>query len=516
MNSAWLSETCSEGAISVIILGPLEKSVISSESKAFPKGVLWIAPPSENCAFPYPANVRCIDRSSKSKKLSDTIERFLRLDYDKPPTVKVSSLIAEDDENAYTPILNLVISSIDSTQRARRTRSDTGVLRQEQVFRNLAGYLCSRIPEKWRDSAEGNLAVVVGAGPSLDISLSLIKEGFPKPLVVASDSALSALKDMGIDPDFVVSIDPEKSHDSCTAIDHCPGIAILSTQSHSSWSQRWGESICYLSGRVMTEDWLAAKGIPKTSLLAVNNAGLAAMLFAEFLGPAAIMLLGMDLAGGHDGSRYAENTGRSHVKINANLCHEIPGNHTETVSTPFLSDWSETSESCARIARGRNVINLNDRGALLEGSIVIHPDQVNELRKTLHESLAPYKPDSSVFSERRGISGQGLEQLLTKLATRCDEAWKGLRPILAKQNTTKHEKLRYLQELLGNQDIATLIGDYSFAVMPEISQGKQPTSEELDLRIKEIRRILWLLEDAIVAAEPSEEFLTRLFTENFA
>ena len=103
--------------------------------------------------------------------------------------------------------------------------------------------------------------------------------------MVAADSALRALDNAGIDPDFVVSIDPEKSHDSCTSIDYRPGIAILSTQSHSSWSQRWGDDIRYLSGRVMTEDWLAGKGIPKTSLLAVNNAGLAAMLVAEFMGP---------------------------------------------------------------------------------------------------------------------------------------------------------------------------------------------------------------------------------------
>ena len=517
MNSPWLSETSSEGAVSAILLGPLEESVLSSEAEAYAKGVLWIAPPTENFSSSYPANVHCLDRSSESKKLSETIDEFLRLDYDKPPTVKVSSHIAEDDENAYTPILDLVIASIDSTLRARRTRSDTGVLRQEQVFRNLAGYLRSRIPEKWRDSAQGNLTVVVGAGPSLDVTLPLIKEGFPKPLVVAADSALRALKDAGVDPDFVVSIDPEKSHDSCTSIDHRPGIAILSTQSHSSWPQRWGENVRYLSGRVMTEDWLAGKGIPKTSLLAVNNAGLAAMLVAEFLGPSAIMLVGMDLAGGGDGTdRYAENTGRSNMQIHANVCHDIPGNHSETVSTPFLSDWSETSENCARISRGRNVINLNDRGALLEGSIVIHPEQVDELREALSESLAPYEPDPAVFSEHRGISGQGLDQVLTLLATRCDEAWKNLRPLLAKENATAQEKLRYLHELLGNQDIAALIGDYSFAVMPEIGPGKEPTSEELDLRIRELRRILWLLEDALVDAEPSDEFLTRLLTETFA
>ncbi|MBU62418.1 MAG: hypothetical protein CMI26_07945 [Opitutae bacterium] len=517
MNSPWLSETSSTGTVSAIILGPIEKSLLSSEAEIYSKGVLWIAPPKERLSSSDPKNIQYLDRNSESTKISETIDEFIRLQYDKPPAVKVSPHISEDDENAYTSILELVISSIDSTLRARRTRSDTGVLRQEQVFRNLAGYLRSRIPEKWRDTALGNLAVIVGAGPSLDVTLPLIKKGFPKPLVVAADSALRALKDAGVNPDFVVSIDPEKSHDSCTTIDHRPGIAILSTQSHSSWSQRWGDKVRYLSGRVMTEDWLSAKGIPKTSLLAVNNAGLAAMLVAEFLNPTAIMLVGMDLAGGGDGTdRYAENTGRSHMQILTKTSHNVPGNHAETVSTPFLSDWSETSETCARISRGRNVINLNDRGALLEGSIVIHPKQIDELKEALSETLTPYESDTAVFSERRGISGQGLDQVLTIMATRCDEAWKNLRPLFAKRKVTTQEKLSYLQELLGNQDIATLIGDYSFAVMPEIGPGKKPSSKELEIRIKELRRILWLLEDAMVDAKPSNEFLTRLFTETFA
>ena len=140
----------------------------------------------------------------------------------------------------------------------------------------------------------------------------------------------------------------------------------------------------------------------------------------------------------------------------------------------------------------------------------------DELKEALAESLTPYESDAAVFSERRGISGQGLDQVLALLATRCDEAWKNLRPLLAKENATAQEKRRGLQELLGNQDIAALIGDYSFAVMPEVGLGKQPTSEELDLRIRELRRILWLLEDALVDAEPSDEFLTRLLTETFA
>ena len=49
---------------------------------------------------------------------------------------------------------------------------------------------------------------MVGAGPSLDVTLPMIKNSFPDPLVVSSDSALRALGNEGIEPHFVVSIGP--------------------------------------------------------------------------------------------------------------------------------------------------------------------------------------------------------------------------------------------------------------------------------------------------------------------
>ncbi len=517
MSSIWLSETSSESALTAILLGPLDEPVLLAEAKASPKGILWIRPDKTSPPPSGPANVHSLAKNSPTKKLSGAIEEFIRLDYDHPPTVKVSSRISEDKTESYTPILDLVISSIDHTLRARRTRADTGVLRQEQVFRNLSGYLRHRVPETWKGSAKGTLAVVVGAGPSLDVTLPMIKKSFPAPLVVTADSALRALGNEGIDPHFVVSIDPEKNHESCTSAEHHPGIAVLSTQSHSSWSHRWGEKARYLSGRVLTEDWLAAKGIPKTSFLALNNAGLTALLLADFLGPDAILLVGMDLAGGGTGNeRYAESTGRSHIQIPTSKYHQVPGNHSETVPTPFLSDWSETSELCAKIAGGRHIINLNDRGARLEGATLIHPDQIEELRQTLADALHSYVPPTELLAERRGLSGPGLDQVLNLLATRCDETWRDLRIILEEKHASNHDKLRYLRELLGNQEIASLFGDYAFAVMPEIAPGKEPDPKDLDIRLRELQRILWILEDAMVEAEPSDDFLVRLLTDTFA
>ena len=161
----------------------------------------------------------------------------------------------------------------------------------------------------------------------------MIKEGLPSSVIIAADSSLKALAKENICPDFVVSIDPEKSFESCSEPNFRPGTIILSSQSHSSWSQKWDKK-CFISGRVICEDWLSEKGIGKTSLMAINNSGLTALAFADFLSPSAILLVGMDLAGGGDGRiRYAKNTGRSNIEIDATIFHEIPGNYSKKVPT---------------------------------------------------------------------------------------------------------------------------------------------------------------------------------------
>ena len=60
---------------------------------------------------------------------------------------------------------------------------------------------------------QGKVAVVVGAGPSLDITLELISNITPSPIIIATDSSLRALKMSQVDPDFVI-VSIEKTFDS--------------------------------------------------------------------------------------------------------------------------------------------------------------------------------------------------------------------------------------------------------------------------------------------------------------
>jgi len=513
MRDTWLSETSVTDATTAILLGPIAREAIDRECNDYPKGVLWITSPetNEDDGGGSP-NLRVVHCSFPIETIREAVQEILRSEYNHQPEVKVSKESENDSSNLYSKILSLIIAEIDSSLRSRKTREEVGYQRQHQVFKNLSGYLGRRIPNEWNEMANGSLAVVVGAGPSLDQTLSLLKEGFPKPVVVAADSSLRALRSAGVDPDFVVSIDPEKTFDSCSENDYTPGLAILSSQSHVSWKEKWGDKSRFLSGRVLTEDWLAEKGIAKTKLQAVNNAGLSSLLFAEFLGPTAILMVGMDLAGGGSGEeRYAECTGRGHIQIQTAQYHKVPGNFESVVPTPFLSDWKETSDLIKEISPQRMIINLNDRGARLEGAAVIHPRDIGDLRKTISENLEPYGPASSeILEKRRGLQGNGMNQLLTLLAARCDQIWKDF------PEENLNSMIHYFKNLLADRDIANLLGDFAFTVLPKIAP--EPTIDEADLKkaLNQLKDLGWRLEDAIMECNQNEDFLRRFLTEKFS
>ncbi|MBG30622.1 MAG: hypothetical protein CMI31_11570 [Opitutae bacterium] len=517
MPNIWLSENDSPGSTTAVLLGPVEETVIAEECAKHPAGVLWIT--LDACESPQkaPANLKHLKLTPDAGDFpGEVLQSFLGLNYEAIPSIRVSAAI--DPTNAgYLKVLDMVMHQADTTLRARRTRSANGQLRQENVFRNLAGYLRGRLPESWRGLAQGNLAIVVGAGPSLDITLPFIIKGFGDPLIIAADSALGALSKHDISPDFVVNIDPEKSIVSCGSPKNFPGIAVLSSQSHPSWLSAWGEKSCYLSGRVLTEDWLASKGLEKTSLEATNNAGLTALLLADFLEASVVMLVGMDLAGSGDKNlRYAHSTGRSHQEVQAMHYHKVPGNHDDFVSTPFLSDYSETSANCPKVTSRRMVINFNDRGAQLEGTTVIHPDNAGELRAAVAENLKPFDRSGGRLQLRTTLDSSGINQLDALLAQRCDEIWAELNPLLATDGKLSAlDKLQFFRALFSQHEIATLIGDYAFSVMPGILPGKEPTEIELDRWGHGLQRILWLLEEALLQTNPSEDFLGPFLTKGW-
>lgn len=499
MSTNWISTVGRPNSKLAIIIGEIPDSEIIKESKSHLGGVLWLCENIERSNDLMPPSVQCLSPHESQPALSRRITDFIALDYQDIPCVKVSPSVAGC--KTYSDALDLLISKIEVISRARRTRQATGFDRQYLVFQNMPGYLLSRVPTDWSSLGKKCFALVVGAGPSLDVTLPIFQAGFPRPIIIACDSALSALSKLGIAPDFLISIDPHKSFESCSRQDLSPGIAILSSQSHPSWSRQWGDKVRYLSGRVLTEDWLATKGVSKTNILAANNAGLTALSFAHSLSPSLIITIGMDLSSGlHHGDRYAGNTGRTHIQVHAEHYHTIPGNFEKTVKTPFFADWEETSKLSLDISRQCPIFNLTDRGAVLEGATLVHPDDSAHLKQAVSESILPFTPDARKLSLKKQISGIGLEHLLATLLSCCDQVW-----LSADKYNLGSQAKGMLYELFKDSDLSSLLGDFSFVTMPWL-QKESVDEQKLESAVSVLRKITCALEDAVLKCCPSKRF----------
>jgi hypothetical protein len=82
----------------------------------------------------------------------------------------------------------------------------------ENVTRNLARYAASPGPDHLRGAYQGYPALIVSAGPSLRRNKHLIRSMVGRAVIIAVQTTLRPLLELGVEPDFVTALD---YHDIC-------------------------------------------------------------------------------------------------------------------------------------------------------------------------------------------------------------------------------------------------------------------------------------------------------------
>lgn len=191
---------------------------------------------------------------------------------------------------------------------------------------------------------------------------------------------------------------------------------------------------------------------------------------------------------------------RCHIKVHAEHYHNIPGNYQKTVKTPLLSHWQETTKLASEIAIRRPSFNFTDRGAVLEGATLVHPDDGPELNKAMRDNIQPFETKDERLGLKKQVTGIGLEQILSLLVSYCDQIW---------DLVDRHEKGipvdEILQDIFNDSDLTSIFGDFSFVVMPML-QPLVPEKETLLPAVQALKEFTYLLEDAILKCSPTDEF----------
>ena len=143
---------------------------------------------------------------------------------------------------------------------------------------------------------EDMLAIVVAAGPSVAEELENLKSAKGRAVIIAVDRILDYLLDNGIEPDFVITIDPMKQmkHFSSREEITIPLICYYESN-HEILFRHKGQKIFCTSNTFIEEIYLKAKKEPP-SLLPSGSVAIVAYSACIALGFKKIALVGQDLA----------------------------------------------------------------------------------------------------------------------------------------------------------------------------------------------------------------------------
>jgi hypothetical protein len=178
----------------------------------------------------------------------------------------------------------------------------------ENIARNLGWYAATPCPSRLADRYKNCPAVIVSAGPSLRKNKHLLKELAGKAVIIAVQTTLQPLLEMGIEPDFVTALD---YNDICTRFfEKLP--AKIKTElvaepkaTNLIFSLHTGP--VSLIGNDMADGLLREMKIKKAGLPSGSTVAHLAYYLAEYLGCDPIIFVGQDL-GFSDGLYYIPGT----------------------------------------------------------------------------------------------------------------------------------------------------------------------------------------------------------------
>jgi hypothetical protein len=453
------------GATTALLIGPIPVGT-AVDLQSF-RAVLWLDhPPGAKPPTLAAGAVLKTVAASPPDLVTREVEIFLRSDARHLPAV----MVGEPANLRLQPTVGVVAGLLQEHHRARVTRQRDAFRWQQHLLQNLTAYARRPLPTDWRDVLAGRPAIVCGAGPSLDVSAPRLAEIADRVVILAADSALRTLAKHGVRADFVVSVDVAKEPGLCLAPDSpLPGRAILAPISPPAWNNALPDSATsYLASNQLTTDWLESLGVPKPPVAVTESCGVTALTVARWLGCTPIHLFGLDLAltpgelarrhnAGADAAIYTDSG------FNAQQAFpEVPGNHHPTVPTHALGDWRALDARLAGWPVGL-VINVNDRGARLRNTTIVHPAHFSlngpaKKRDWLADLAAPSPASPEMVSA-------ALAQLRA-CGDACTAALPALQAALAKNGPAG--LVPRLRRLLGDADTGRALGGFSLKLMPHL------------------------------------------------
>jgi hypothetical protein len=409
------------------------------------------------------------------------------------PSLFVTEGVSGESSRFFAQAIDAIFAQFEAHRGARFFRQQQGFPTQFNVLTNLPAYVRRRMPGSWAGALDGIPAFVCGAGPSLDASVAKLKEFAQRGVIFATDSALTALDRLGIPADFALAVDPRKAPANCLSPGGLrPDRLMLATASLPAWRQTVAEErMFFLSGRQLTEDWLAGNGIQKTLTGVTENCGTTAFELALHLGCRPLCLFGMDHAVDcQDATHwhhqdFSDGLQRQLYRPKGADLPKVPGNFQEEIATPFFREWRMLDARCAGLP-ALLVLNVTDRGARLRNTTVVRPDDFSMAAHSRTKT-----PSLSLLAQAESIPEPDFRRLfdaIRSIAATASPAIAEAREALRRGESGHVAKL--MIQAFGQEPFSRLMGNYCLKVIPHLLSSEGVEGGQWNQLITETEELL--------------------------
>lgn len=245
----------------------------------------------------------------------------------------------------------------------------------------------------------GKPGIVIGAGPSLNKNIHLLREAGDKAVLIAVDAALKPLLNAGIRPHLVTNIERTPGQDAFflqlerqeeTFFVFSP---VVPPETYAAF--RGPKIIAHRYEELM--DWL---DIPKGSLTGGPLVGNFAFDIAQYLGCSPIIMVGQDLSFKPTGATHVQGNVYGHIDDYKKEALEVEGNYAETLLTTKSFEEGRRSLE-AQIANFSGLcINATEGGAKIGGTVFLSLREA--LDRYCRETFDPLADLKRVWTAEKG------------------------------------------------------------------------------------------------------------------
>jgi len=387
----------------------------------------------------------------------------------------------------YQRLMEEIASEIKLERMDRDTRAASGYSWLENAVDNFPYLLRSPSLEEFGKCFAGSTAIVAAAGPTLSDAIPVIQKLAPQCLVFAVGTALRSLLAAGIVPDFMVALDsdPQTLRQLPAEGEILPWLAAAPSVPPPMCEKFASRSFFYtFSGMKGFNRRLTGAGFPLPVMNVGGTVSLTAIDIALLAGCETVLLCGLDLAVGADGTTHATNSMYDGCRADQQNLIPVRGNYADKVlTTPQFADYIKQMNAYLldMTAVSKAVFyNVTTGGAMIEHTRLICPDDItpeiccfgiegkNSLLRRLHDdAVTPSPRKRQNFLRHLGSELEFLCRDAGAAIKLCDELLGG------QEAEERAERLGRLDSQLKNNSAIEFIEPALEGVLLRLRQGNR-------------------------------------------